>query len=94
MAYEESGRAMIRCHEVHMENRERMSLTGIDDVKGFDENTVVLATSQGELTVRGEGLHIDKIDLEAGQLAMRGHIQELSYAETVSGGFFSRLFGG
>ena len=42
----------------------------------------------------GEQLHIDRIDLEAGQLEVRGHIQELSYGEPLrSGSLWSRLFG-
>ena len=77
-----------------MENREKLSLGGVEDVSGFDENLIVLTTSQGDLTIRGEQLHIDRIDLEAGQLEVRGHIQELSYGEPLrSGSLWSRLFG-
>ena len=78
-----------------MENREKLSLGGVEDVSGFDENLIVLTTSQGQLSIRGEGLHIDRIDLDAGQLEVRGHVQELSYDEPVrSGSLWSRLFGG
>lgn len=94
MPYEEIQRAPARLHCLNMESREKLSITGVDDVSGFDENLIVLTTAQGDLTVRGQGLHIDRIDLDAGQLEVRGHIQELSYDEPArSGSLWSRLFG-
>lgn len=94
MAYEEMQRLPQREHSLTVSGRERMSLSGVEDVSGFDEGVVVLTTSLGELTVRGQGLHIEKIDLDAGQLELRGKIQELSYDEPTQGGsLFSRLFG-
>jgi sporulation protein YabP len=80
-------------HGLHMEGRERLSIKGVEDVAGFDENTVLLRTTAGELCIRGQELHIDRIDLDAGQLELRGRVQELSYDEPAQGGFLSRLFG-
>ena len=80
-------------HAVRLENREKLSIDGVQDVAGFDENMVVLTTALGDLTVRGEGLHIEKIDLEAGRLELRGKLSELSYDEPAAGGWWSRLFG-
>lgn len=81
-------------HSVSMENRARMTLTGVEDVSGFDENTVVLTTSMGELTVRGEALHIGRIDLELGRLELDGSIRELCYDEPVERvSLWARLFG-
>lgn len=94
MAYEQAQKAPQKSHLLSMENREKLSLTGVVDVSGFDENVIVLATGLGPLTVRGEGLHIDRIDLTAGQLEVRGRVRELSYEEPApEGGFWSRLFG-
>lgn len=94
MPYEEVQRSIARAHSLSLEARERLSISGVNDVSGFDESLIVLTTVQGDLTVRGQGLHIDKIDLEAGQIEVRGHIQELSYEEPApSGSLWSRLFG-
>lgn len=77
-----------------MENRTRLSLGGVEDVSGFDENLIVLSTAVGALNIRGEQLHIDRIDLDAGQLEVRGKISELSYDEPApSGSLWTRLFG-
>ena len=94
MAYEELERLPAREHVLTLSGRERLTMSGVEDVTGFDESTVLLTTSLGALSVRGQGLHIEKIDLDAGQLELRGKIVELGYDEPAqSGAFFSRLFG-
>ena len=94
MPYESLPPKTERAHSVSIEGRERMKIQGVDDVSGFDENTIVLTTSQGDLNIHGQGLHIDRIDLDAGELELRGKIQELSYDEPArSGSLWSRLFG-
>jgi len=94
LAYEQAPREAQKKHTLHLENREKLSLSGVSDVSGFDESIIVLSTELGALSVRGEQLHIDRIDLEAGQLEVRGKIHELSYDEAPQeGGFWSRLFG-
>ena len=94
MSYEQSRSEVQRSHTLSMENRDKLSLTGVEDVSGFDESLVVLTTSMGELTVRGEGLHIERIDLDSGQLEVRGKVQELIYDERApKSTLWSRLFG-
>ncbi len=80
-------------HNVIMENRHSLSISGVRDVDSFDEQSVVLLTEMGELTVRGESLHISHLDQESGELTMSGDINELIYTELKQErkGFFSRL---
>ena len=94
MPYEEVPRTPELFHSLRLEGRTKLSITGVDDVSGFDEAMVVLTTGQGDLCIRGRELHIEKIDLDAGQLELHGHIQELSYDEpAASGSLWTRLFG-
>lgn len=94
MPYEDIQRLQPREHALSIEGRGKMRISGVEDVSGFDENLVILTTSMGELTVRGQELHIEKIDLDAGHLELHGKIQELSYDDNVrSGTLWSRLFG-
>ena len=58
MPYESLPPKTERAHSVNIEGREKMKIQGVDDVSGFDENMVVLCSSQGDITVRGQGLHI------------------------------------
>jgi len=94
MPYEEMPRTPGRFHSLQLEGREKLRITGVDDVSGFDESMIVLTTAQGDLSIRGQELHIEKIDLEAGQLELHGRIQDLSYDEpAASGSLWTRLFG-
>ena len=93
MAYEDGKRAQCRPHSACLDNREKLKLTGVTDVGGFDENTVVLATDMGNLTVRGRDLHVERMDLTTGELEVHGRIQEISYEEPKArSGLFERLF--
>ncbi len=94
MAYEEKAKPTVKAHSLSMDDRCRLTVTGVDDVESFDEATIVINTSQGNLIVRGSGLHIGKISLDVGELKVEGMITDLSYEEKAqSGGFWSRLFG-
>ncbi len=77
-----------------LEDRRKLSVSGVTEVGGFDDTSVTAVTECGELTVRGEGLHITKLSLEVGELNIEGTIEALQYTdrETKSGGFFARVF--
>ena len=93
MAYEEAQKGVQKSHLLNLENREKLSLTGVVDVNGFDETLIVLATSQGALAIRGEQLHIGRIDLDLGELEVCGLIRELSYSEAgPARSLWARLF--
>ena len=80
-------------HQLIMQDRRQVELTGVADVDSFDENTVIAYTSLGQLTVRGSGLHIRQLNLEGGSLSVEGQVDSLTYADVAKGGgFFGRLF--
>jgi sporulation protein YabP len=81
-------------HNCILEDRKRLSVSGVNNVESFDEETIVAATDYGDLTIKGQRLHITKLSLEIGELAIEGEIFSLSYSEAVekSGGFLSRVF--
>lgn len=96
MAYEEKEKLKpaVKPHSVSMDDRCRLNVTGVDDVESFDEATIVMNTSQGNLIVRGSGLHIGKISLDVGEIKVEGMITDLNYeGKAHTGGFWSRLFG-
>ena len=81
-------------HHVIIEGRERMSIAGVEDVESFDEDSIICTTTRGTLVVKGHGLHIDKLNIEGGELNVEGAVDSLEYEDStiVTGGFFSRLF--
>ena len=83
-------------HHLVLEQRERLVISGVEEVARFDEETIVLTTSMGDLEIQGEGLHIEKLSLEGGELHVDGTVTALIY-ETASReepGFLRRLLGG
>ena len=81
-------------HNVIIEGRNRMSVSGVEDVESFDDVSVTLYTTRGLLVVRGAGLHIERLSLETGELSIEGTIDGIQYSdeEVSGGGFWSRLF--
>ena len=92
MPYEVSTNAQF--HRITLEGREKLTVGGVEDVERFDDTCIVMSTCAGTLIVTGEGLHIDKLSLDGGELHVDGHIDGLDYEEDTQmrGGFFSRLF--
>lgn len=84
-------------HNVIIENRKKLSISGVEDVESFDEDSIVLYTGLGSMTIRGEDLHINKLSVESGEVVIEGEIDSLAYSDAGEGknrgsGFFSRLF--
>ena len=96
MAYEENMPRMEGAHHVILEGREQLSVSGVEEVESFDENTIVMVTATGTRVVRGEDLHIEKLSLDGGDLKVEGAVDALSYEDDRGGrgGLLSRLFGG
>ena len=57
---------------------------------------VILLTNHGFITVTGEDLHINKLNLDEGQLVVEGKIQSVDYADheeqRTKRGVFSKVF--
>ena len=82
-------------HRLELVGRERLTVSGVEDVERFDENGIVMSTSAGVLVVTGEDLHIGKLSLDGGELHVDGRIDSVASEEggREQGGFLRRLFG-
>ncbi len=82
-------------HQITLENKERLSISGVVDVDTFDEGKIVLFTEDDTLIVEGESLHIQKLDVTNGQLLIEGCIYALEYTGGTTGksskGFFKKM---
>jgi len=93
MLYEEKEKISAKPHNVILEDRTRISVSGVVEVDSFDDRQIVTVTSKGSLILRGTDLHIDKLSLDTGELVVTGLITDLGYEETAPGGsLWSRLF--
>lgn len=68
-------------HNVILENRSHLVLSGITDVDSFNEEQISLFTQLGELTIRGKNLHINEMSVESGDLSVEGDISALVYGD-------------
>lgn len=79
-------------HNIVIENREKMTVSGVIDVDSFDEQTVVLLTERGKLTIRGDGLKVMGFTVETGDLQLQGSIIALGYTQNdKKSNFFGRI---
>ena len=94
MGYDEGRLTPEAAHHILLEGREQLTVSGVEEVESFDENTIVMVTAKGTLVVRGEDLHIEKLSLDGGDLKVA--VDALSYEDDRGGrgGLLSRLFGG
>ena len=80
-------------HQLQLDSRSRLHMTGVIEVESFDEATIVLTTTRGTLIVRGENLHLQLLRLDGGEVLVDGTVDSLSYEDAApAGGFFGRLF--
>ncbi len=85
-------------HKLVVNNRKNSMVTGVLDVLSFDLNEILLETEQGMLMVKGTDMHVNRLNLEKGEVDLSGNIDSIAYSETQIGRtqgehFFAKLFG-
>ncbi len=69
----------FRNQNIIIEDRELMSVTGVEQVESFNESTIILTTIKGGMTIKGEELNISKLNLEEGSVKIDGKINGVAY---------------
>lgn len=90
----EENKANSISNNIILEDRSKLSVSGVKDVDSFDEETIIAYTDFGELTISGTKLHIESLSIEVGQLNVVGKIGSLVYLDQApkSSGLFGKLF--
>lgn len=80
-------------HSIIMEDRKKLTVSGVTDIQSFDEQTIIAETDMGELTIRGWNLHITRLNLEQTELMVDGEISSLTYTDVrpQAKGFFAKV---
>ena len=84
-------------HTLNLIEREKLILSGVKEVFSFDEELIEIETSRGCLDIKGNDLHIIKMNIDEGELAIEGTIGEMIYHDSVGmgkkkGSIMSKLF--
>lgn len=64
-----------------LENREKLTITGVVDVLSFDDQIVIVETELGLLTIKGEDLRINKLSIDSSEVVIEGEIFNLGYSD-------------
>lgn len=65
---------------ITLENRKRITLTGVVEVISFDDEKILLNTKLGALTIKGTGLKMNKLDVQNGDVIINGDIYYMVYS--------------
>ena len=89
------GSAVIQ--NLILENRGKLSISGVLDVLSFDDQVIMVETELGLLTIKGENLRINKLSIDTSEVIIEGDISNLAYSEksgdkTSKGGLMSKIF--
>ena len=94
---DERGSLTKELQNVILENREKLTISGVLDVLSFDDQIVIVETELGLLTVKGENLRINKLSLDTTEIIVEGTISNLAYSEKTldkkaGGSFIGKIF--
>ena len=82
-------------HNVILEGRKNLTISGVTDVDSFDERCISLYTQLGELVIKGRELHINSMSVGTGDMTIEGDIWALNYGDKdkkSSATFLGKLF--
>ena len=68
-------------HKLQLTDRREGNITGVKDVQSFDEKEISLVTEEGILLVKGEELHVTRLDLEKQEVDIGGKVDSLIYSQ-------------
>lgn len=68
-------------HKLQVDNRKNGTMTGVTDVKSFDDKEIFLETRVGSLAIRGSELSILRLNLEKGEIDINGKIDSMVYTK-------------
>ena len=80
-------------HSVTIQDREKLSVTGVEDIENFDERETVLYTALGKLLIRGRDMKMERLSVDDGALVIHGQIDAVEYSEMHGHSLLSKLFG-
>ncbi len=65
---------------IYLEDRRNLTITGVEQVESFNDNTILLNTVKGGIIIKGEELNINKLNLEDGNVKINGIVNSVNYS--------------
>ena len=94
MVTEKNANIMQKNHKLCLDERENLLISGVLKVEAFSDKEITLITVMGKLIVKGENLHIEKLNLDTGEFISTGKVSSMVYYKTSvnKGSFIERVF--
>ncbi len=72
---------ILDAHEHHamIRNRDTLEITGIKKIISLNPVQFILDTIVGKMVIRGESLEIYNVDIDTGNLSLKGKVHGVSY---------------
>ncbi len=67
--------------EINLSDRSRLTITGVEDVQSFDDQSIILKSSSGMMANDGKELKISHLSVETGELYIEGNIGGIIFFE-------------
>ncbi len=74
-----NSKSLINSHKCIMQERNKLEMTGVNEVNSFDANEILLDTKLGGALIKGENLHIGQLNLDKGNVDVTGKINAIIY---------------
>lgn len=82
-------------HQIFLKDRKSLDLTGVVKIESFNEEEFIVETEQGYMTIVGQELEMRNLDVEKGELQIKGYVTMIEYKDhtvTATKSMFSKLF--
>ena len=70
-----------KSHKLSMDNRKRLTLTGIKDVVSFDLTQILLESTLGMIHIKGSDIKVTRLSLEKGEVDIEGTVDSIVYSD-------------
>lgn len=91
----EDKNKVLKEQNIVIQNREKAVITGVEDIHSFDDELVIVKTDLGLLTIKGENLKMNKLNLENNELIIEGKTSAIAYSDAMQNkkqGIMNKLF--
>ena len=78
-----------------LENRNKLSVSGVTDILSFDDQIVIIDTNMGMLTIKGIDLRINKLSIDTSDIIVEGTINSMVYSDKIdkkTSNFIGKIF--
>ena len=82
-----------RSHSIRLEERCKLTVSGVSEVLSFEDDSAVLATDLGQLVIQGENLQLKSLAADTGLVIVEGHVNAMGYRAPAVGGWLKRHLG-